>query len=106
MRPRESGAGGEIRSQLALELLLNGYAIGGALIIFRCLLKSLEVRPERWVGGALYDLTDPLAFPFGLIPGAQNRITGQLALADATLLALVILFPLSLLVHGQYRATR
>jgi hypothetical protein len=81
--------------------LLNAYAIGGALIVFRALLKSLEVDRDLWVGGAIYGITDMIVRPISLFPGADTVITGELTLADATLLAGVILFPLGFLVFGN-----
>lgn len=102
-RPSRAGSSQEIRSQLALELLLNAYAIGGALIVFRGLLKTLKVSSDRWVGAAIYGATDLIAFPLTKLPGSEREIAGGLELADATLLALVVLFPLGLLVYGNYK---
>jgi hypothetical protein len=100
-RPKRPGESQEIRSQVALEILLNAYAIGGALVVFRALLKSLEVDRELWVGGAIYGITNLIARPMILIPGADKTIVGDLTLVDATLLAGVVLFPLGLLVYGN-----
>lgn len=99
-RPRRPGEAQEIRSQVALELILNAYAIGGALILFRGLLKSLEVDRQLWVGGAIYGVTNLIVRPLSLIPGADRALVGDLTVADATLLAGVVLFPLGLLVFG------
>lgn len=101
--PRPPSSSQEIRSQLALELLLNAYAIGGALIVFRALLKSLQVSRDLWVGAAIYGITDLVERPVTLLPGAGTHIFGDLSLADATLVALVVLFPLGLLVVGNRR---
>jgi hypothetical protein len=101
--PRPPTSSQEIRSQLALELMLNGYAVGGALIIFRALLKSLEVDRHLWVGAAIYGVTDLVERPVTLLPGAGTLVFGELSLADATLVALVVLFPLGLLVVGNRR---
>ncbi len=102
-KPTRPGTVQEIRSQLALELLLNAYAVGGALIIFRSLLKMLEVGADRWVGKAIYGVTDLVAFPLTLVPGSGTELVGDLTLADATLLAVAILFPLGLFVYGSMR---
>lgn len=99
-RLKHPGASQEIRSQVALELILNAYAIGGALILFRSLLKSLEVDRQLWVGAAIYGVTNLVARPLTLIPGADTTLLGDLTVADATLLAGVVLFPLGLLVFG------
>ena len=98
--PQRPGAAQEIRSQVALELILNAYAVGGALILFRGLLKSLEVDRQLWVGAAIYGVTNLVARPLGLIPGADRTLIGDLTVADATLLAGVVLFPLGLLIYG------
>jgi hypothetical protein len=99
--PRPPGSSQEIRSQLALELMLNGYAVGGALMVFRALLKALEVDRNLWVGAAIYGITDLIARPISLLPGASSLVAGDMTLADATLVALVVLFPLGLLVLGN-----
>jgi|GEM_PF-2218906 len=102
-KPNRPSSVQEIRSQLALELLLNAYAIGGALIIFRTLLKVLEVGADRWVGKAIYGVTNLVAFPLTLVPGSGTHVVGDLTLADATLLAVTVLFPLGLFVYGSMR---
>jgi hypothetical protein len=99
-RPQRPGATQGIRSQVALELVLNAYAIGGALILFRSLLKSLEVDRQLWVGGAIYGITNLIVRPMSIIPGAETTLLGDLTVADATLLAGVVLFPLGLLIFG------
>jgi hypothetical protein len=106
LRAQRPGAPQEIKSQLALELVLNGYAIGGSLVIFRSLLKALGVKSDRWVGSAIYGITDLIARPLTLLPGSDAKLVGDLTLSDATLVALVILFPLGLLVFGNFRASR
>ena len=100
-RPQRPGSSQEIRSQVALELLLNAYAIGGALILFRGLLKSLEVDRQLWVGGAIYGITNLIVRPLTIVPGAGTVLVGDLTVADATLLAGVVLFPLGLLIYGS-----
>ena len=99
--PRPPASSQEIRSQLALELMLNAYAIGGALMIFRALLKALEVDRSLWVGGAIYGITDLIERPISILPGADSLVFGDMTLTDATLVALVVLFPLGLLVAGN-----
>jgi hypothetical protein len=93
-----------MRSQLALELILNAYAVGGAVVIFRALLKSLGVDTRLWVGEAIYGVTGQFVRPLTLLPGAGTVIAGDLTLADATLVAMVVLFPLGLFIYGQRRA--
>src|SRR4051812_8620778 len=101
--PSRPGSAQEVRSQLALELLLNAYAVCGALIFFRTLLRTLGVDSHLWVGSAIYGVTDIMAYPFGFIPGADTPLAGDLTLTDLTLLAGVVLFPLALLVFGNRR---
>lgn len=102
-RPARPGTSQEIRSQIALELILNGYAVVGALLIFRSLFKALDVSKDRWVGAAIYRVTDLIALPLTKLPGSDKELVGRLTLADATLLALVVLFPLALLIYGNQR---
>jgi hypothetical protein len=94
----------EIKSQLALEVLLHVYAVGGALLLFRGLLKALRVDDTLWVGAAIYGVTEIFVRPFAILPAASRALTGDLTLADATLVALVVLFPLGLLVYGHRRS--
>jgi hypothetical protein len=101
--PRPPSSSQEIRSHLAFELLLNAYAIGGALMIFRALLKALEVDGNLWVGAAIYGITDLIERPISLLPGSDSIVFGDMTLADSTLVALVVLFPLGLLVWGNRR---
>lgn len=105
-RPERPGTVQEIRSQLALEVLLHGYAVVGALIVFRALLKALKIDDHLWVGAAIYGVTDLVALPLTFIPGSGSILVGDLTLADATLVAFVVLFPLGLLVLGNRRKGR
>jgi hypothetical protein len=86
-----------------MELLLNAYAVGGALIIFRVLLKALGIDQHLWVGAAIYGVTNLIVRPLMKLPGAGSILIGSLTLADATLVAVVVLFPLGLLVFGNRR---
>jgi hypothetical protein len=96
-RAPRRGAAQEFKSQLALELALNAFAIGGAAIIIRCLLLSLEVDERLWIGASIIQRTDILLRPFSFLPGADYQIVGNLSLADATLLAGVLLVPIGIL---------
>jgi uncharacterized protein YggT (Ycf19 family) len=99
-RPKQPGESQEIRSQAALELVLNLYAVAGALIVFRSFLRALRVDRSLWVGEAIYGVTNPFVVPFTLLPAAETRLIGDLTLADLTLLALVILFPIGISIYG------
>ncbi len=87
-------------SQLAIELALAGYAIVAALVIVRSLLLSVGISGSLWVGSFIYGITDPVASILKLAPGGDFRIINRLTLADLTMLAAVIAFPLFLLARG------
>ncbi len=84
-----------------MELLLNAYAVAGAIIVLRTLLRALRIGSQIWIGSIVYGITDPFARPILLLPGADFAILGDLTLADATLLAAVILFPIGLLARRR-----
>ena len=95
-RPPRHGAAQELKSQLALELALNGYAVVGAAIFIRCLLLSVGVDDRLWIGSAILSPTDILVRPLAILPGADFELAGHLTLADATLLAAVVLVPIGI----------
>lgn len=101
--PGQTGASQEIRSQVALELLLNAYAAGAALVMLRTLLLMLGVDQHLWIGRAIYGPSRILIMPFSFVPGSSFQIAGHLTLADATIFAGVFLVPLGMLVLGQRR---
>ncbi|HET9659385.1 MAG TPA: hypothetical protein VFP05_03580 [Thermomicrobiales bacterium] len=89
-----------VGSQLAVELALTAYAVVAGLIIIRALLLSVGISGSLWVGSFIYGITDPLASILKLVPGGDFRIINRLALADLTLVAAVVAFPLFLLARG------
>jgi hypothetical protein len=95
-RSPRRGAAQELKSQLALELALNAYAVLGAAILLRCLLLSLRVDDRLWIGSAILRLTDMLARPITILPGSDLKLVGHLSLADATLLAVIVLVPIGI----------
>jgi hypothetical protein len=95
-RSPRRGAAQELKSQLALELALNAYAILGALVILRCLLLSLGVDGRLWIGSVVLGPTDVLVRPFTLLPGSGFELVGDLTTADATILAGIVLFPIAI----------
>ena len=101
--PGQTGAAQEIRSQVALELMLNAYAAGAALIALRTLLLALGVDQHLWIGRAIYGPSRLLIMPFSFIPGSGLQVVGRLTLADATLFAAVLLLPLAILIFGERR---
>lgn len=89
-----------VGSQLAIELALTGYAIVAGLIIVRSLLLSVGISGSLWVGSFIYGITDPVVSILKLVPGGDFRLLNRLTLADLTLLAAVVAFPLFLLARG------
>lgn len=87
-------------SQLAVELALTAYAFVAGLVIIRTLLLSVGITNSLWVGSFIYGITDPFAAVLKLLPGADFQIINRLTLADITMLAAVVAFPLFLLARG------
>jgi hypothetical protein len=98
----------EAKSQLALELVLHLYALVGTLIVLRSLFRALGVSADLWVGSAVYGITGPIVAPFELLPGGSFALLRDLTVADATLLAGVVLFPIAVFLaggrYGRYRS--
>ncbi|MGH2535679.1 MAG: hypothetical protein ACRDJW_25785 [Thermomicrobiales bacterium] len=101
--PRTRGSSQEIRSQVALEILLNAYAVIGTSVLLRCLLLGLGVSERLWLGQFVYQWTDLLVAPLNVLPGATNAIYRSLTIADVTLAAGIVLFPLGLYARGGKR---
>lgn len=89
-----------LRSQVATELLLNGYAAVATIIALRLVLEVMGVSKRVWFGGIVYRLTDPVVKALAVFPGARQPVLGSLTMVDLTLVALVILFPLGLVALG------
>jgi len=101
---RRSDTSAGSRSQLPTILMLNAYAIAGALFISRAILRALEISGRYWVGRQIFRSTDPFARILELVPGATRVFTGQMTLADITLALGVLMFPLGILAFGGRRA--
>jgi hypothetical protein len=86
-----------------MELALHAYAVFAALITLRGTLRALGVGSQVWIGELLYGLTDPVVRPLLFLPGADVTVFGRLTLADATLLATVVLVPIGLLARTKER---
>jgi hypothetical protein len=97
------GTSQELKSQIALELLLNVYAIVGALVLLRTLLLTIGVDDQLWLGSTIYRLSDPIIKPLTLLPGSTLVVFHSLTVADLTLLAGVVLFPLGIYARGTSR---
>jgi hypothetical protein len=100
---RREASSEELQSQLALELILNVYAVVGSLILIRCLLLLLQVGDRIWIGRTVYKFSHPFVLPFTLLPGSSRVIIGDLTVGDLTLLAIVIMFPLGVYAYGTRR---
>ncbi len=100
---RREASSQELQSQLALELILNVYAVVGSLILIRCLLLLLQVGDRIWIGQTVYKLSHPFVLPFTWLPGSSRIIIGDLTVGDLTLLAIVIMFPLGVYAYGTRR---
>ena len=97
---RVPGRSQQVGSQLAVELALTAYAVVAGLVIIRALLLSVGISGSLWVGSFVYGLTDPIAAILKLLPGAEFTIINRLTLADVTMVAGVVAFPLFLLARG------
>jgi hypothetical protein len=100
---RREASNQEMQSQLALELLLNLYAVVASLVLVRTLLLLLGVDDGIWIGRTIYRLSKPFTLPFELLPGSATMIVGDVTLGDLTLLAIVIMFPLGVYAQGTRR---
>lgn len=95
-RSPRRGSAQELKSQLGLELALNAYAVVGAAVILRCLLLGLGIGDRLWIGSAILGPTDVLVKPLALLPGSGFVLVGRLTMADATLLAAIVLIPIGI----------
>jgi hypothetical protein len=92
-----------MRSQLALEVGLVIYAMGGAVLLVRLVLLLLGVDDRIWVGATIYRLTDSLVWLLTLLPGANRELLGRASLADLTAVAALVLVPLVVLARDRPR---
>lgn len=83
------------RSSLAIEILLNIYAVVFVSMLARTLLLAASVVPTLKLSSWIYRLTDPLVRPFELLPGANATVFADLMLPDATVLVFLMLVPLA-----------
>jgi hypothetical protein len=100
---RREASNQELQSQLALELLLNLYAVVASLVLLRNLLLLLGIDDGIWIGRTIYRLSRPFTLPFDLLPGSSTMVVGDVTLGDLTLLAIVIMFPLGVYAQGTRR---
>ncbi len=99
LEPSDSGS----TSQLPIILLLNAFAVLGALFISRAVLRALEISERYWVGRQIFRATDPFSTILELFPGANRIYVGEMTLADLTLVIGVILFPIGILAFSGRR---
>lgn len=98
---RRRGTINVARSSLAIEILLNIYAIVVVLMLTRLLLLAAGVVPTLPLSSLIYGITEPLMMPFELLPGANTDIIGDVTLPDMTVLALLSLVPLAALARSR-----
>lgn len=98
---RRRGTINVARSSLAIEILLNIYAIVMVLILTRLLLLAASVVATLPLSSRIYGITEPLMLPFDLLPGANTVIIGDVTLPDITVLALLLLVPLAALARSR-----
>lgn len=99
LEPPDSNVG----SQLPIILVLNAFAVLGALFISRAVLRALEISDRYWVGRQIFRATDPFSLILELFPGANQTYVGEMTLADLTLVIGVILFPIGILAFSGRR---
>lgn len=86
-------------SQIALEVIVNLYAVVVVVFLGRAVLLLASVDDRVWIGRTLYRFTDPVIDGLRLLPAADHVLVGRFTLADATLLALLALLPLGLAIR-------
>lgn len=91
------------RSSLALEILLNIYALGATAVLARLVLLGASIPDGLPVGSLVYRWTDPLVAPMSDLAGAARPIFGAITLPDLTLAAMVVLIPLAALARSSGR---
>lgn len=82
------------RSSLAVEILLNIYAIILVAVLARIVLLAASIVPTLPLSSWIYRLTDPFVSPFTSLPGANTKLFGDIMLPDATILVLLLMVPL------------
>lgn len=86
------GSGSRLLTQLGIAI----YSIIAGLVLIRSLFLSIGIEDSLWVGSVIYGLTDPLVAPIRFIPGGDFTLVGDLAVADLTVLAVVLAVPVIL----------
>jgi hypothetical protein len=102
----ERGFGRSVRpapagSQLGIEIGLGAYSVAAGFIIIRCLLLSVGITDNLWVGRFVYGVTDPFAALLKFLPGGDYELISHLTVADLTLLAAVLAVPCFLIARGH-----
>ncbi|HEV2108572.1 MAG TPA: hypothetical protein VGR16_09955 [Thermomicrobiales bacterium] len=85
------------RSSLAVEILLNIYAVILVAVLARIVLLSASIVPTLPLSSWIYRVTDPLVSPFASLPGANMTLLGDIMLPDATVFVLLLMVPLAAL---------
>lgn len=98
---RRRGTINAARSSLAIEILLNIYALVVVAMVARVVLLAANVVPMLPLSSRIYGLTDPLVRPFDLLPNANRTLIGGVTLPDATIVAVLLLVPLAALARSR-----
>lgn len=99
--PPVSDSGSIVHTRILLEIFLHVYALGTAIVLVRTTLRLFGVTENLWVTTLLDQAVLPVIFVLDRIPGGNVGILGPLTLADATLIAGVIVVPLALVARGR-----
>lgn len=93
------------QEQFAIEIATNLYAVFAAAVVCRTILLLLEIDPRLWVTRTIFRYTSPLQWPFLILPGGERHLVRELTLADISLVAAAILFPLGFLATRRGKTT-
>jgi hypothetical protein len=100
---RRRGTINVARSSLAIEILLNIYAVVVVVIIARFVLLAASVVPALPLSSRVYGASDPFVRLFGRLPGADFMLIGKVTLPDVTVVAMLLLVPLAALARSRRR---
>ncbi len=88
-RPAQGGSGARLLAHMGIA----AYSLVASFVIIRSLFLSVGIADNLWVGGIVYNITDPWSNALQLVPGGDFELGGRMTVADWTMLALVILVP-------------
>lgn len=85
------------RSQLATRLGLGLYAALTTVIALRCLVLFLSLPASVSSVSTILVVSNPIVWPFRLLPVAERAVLGSATLADLTAVLILIALPLPFL---------